>query len=97
MKMFVQEDAWAIQKKLGAEVEKGSRNHTMIRFRVNGVIACQFGIRRSSKDVGHGYIPKEMKISQKECREFRQCTMSVDTYITILREKGVLPPIVPAV
>jgi hypothetical protein len=87
LKKFVQEDAWAIQKKLKADVEHG-RGHDLVKFRHNGVLVVQFGIRRASKEKGHGYIPSEMKISQKECREFRQCTMSVEEYLEILRGKG---------
>lgn len=88
MKKFVQSDAWAIQKKLKAEVDNSARRHILVKFWHNGILAIQFGIRRGSSELGHGYIPKEMKISQKECREFRDCTMSVEKYVEILQEKG---------
>jgi hypothetical protein len=90
VKKFVQEDAWAIQAKLKAEVDKGSRIHTKVRFWHNGVLVIQFGIRKGSGELGHGHLPKEMKISQKECREFRVCHMTVEEYIAILREKGII-------
>lgn len=88
MKKLVQDDAWAIQKKLNADVEVGSRIHTRVRFFHNGKLAIQFGISRGSKELGHGHLPKEMKISQKECREFRQCNITVEQYVKMLQDKG---------
>jgi hypothetical protein len=88
LKPFVQSDAWAIQKKLGAEVHESTRHHILIRFWHKGVIATQFGIRRGSGELGHGHIPKDMKISQKECREFRKCNISLEEYVNILQDKG---------
>lgn len=88
MKQLVQSDAWAIQEKLKAEVDNSARKHILVKFWHNGVLVIQFGIRRGSGELGHGYIPKEMKISQKECREFRKCNISVPQYIEILKAKG---------
>jgi hypothetical protein len=88
VKKFVQSDAWAIQEKLKAEVEIGSRIHTNVRFWHNGKVVIQFGIRRGSRELGHGHLPKDMKISQMECREFRKCNISVDAYVEILKSKG---------
>jgi hypothetical protein len=60
------------------------------------VIATQFGIRRGSGELGHGHIPKDMKISQLECREFRKCNMSLEEYVKILEDRGHLTkPVVP--
>jgi len=88
LKQLVQSDAWAIQEKLKAEIDNSARRHILIKFWHNGVLAIQFGIRRGSGELGHGYIPKEMKISQKECREFRKCNISVEAYVEILKSKG---------
>lgn len=88
MKQLVQSDAWAIQEKLKAEVDNSARRHILVKFWHNGVLAIQFGIRRGSGELGHGYLPKEMKISQKECREFRKCNISVEAYVEILKSKG---------
>ena len=90
MKQLVQSDAWAIQEKLKAEIDNTARRHILVKFWHNGVIAIQFGIRRGSGELGHGYIPKEMKISQKQCREFRQCSISVEAYVEILKSKGLI-------
>lgn len=88
MKKLVQEDAWAIQKKLKAEVDHSSKHHIQVKFWYNGILVIQFGIRRGSGELGHGHLPKDMQISQKECRTFRQCGMSVEKYIEILKGKG---------
>ena len=88
MKQLVQSDAWAIQEKLKAEVDDSARKHTLVKYRYNGILVFQFGIRRGSKESGHGYIPNQMKLSQKECREFRQCKITVDAYVDILKSKG---------
>jgi hypothetical protein len=88
LKQLVQSDAWAIQEKLKAEVDNSARRHILVKFWHNGVLAIQFGIRRGSGELGHGYLPKEMKISQKECREFRKCNISVEAYVEILKSKG---------
>jgi hypothetical protein len=90
LKQLVQSDAWAIQKKLEAEVDESGSKHVLVKFRHNGVLIIQFGIRRGSGELGHGYIPKQMKISQKECREFRKCNISVPAYLEILKSKGVI-------
>ena len=88
MKPLVQSDAWAIQKKLKAQTLDGRKPHTLVQFRHNGVIAIQFGIRRGSGELGHGHIPKEMKISPRQCREFASCNISVEQYVKILQDKG---------
>ena len=88
MKKLVQEDAWAIQKKLKAEVDNSSRHHIQVKFWHNGTLVIQFGIRRGSGELGHGHLPKDMQISQKECRTFIQCGISVEQYIEMLRTKG---------
>lgn len=83
-------DGWAIQKKLGAEVQEGRRPHSLVRFWHDGKIVMQFGISRGSGEHGHGHIPKCMKISQKECKEFRICNISVEGYLKILKDKGLV-------
>jgi hypothetical protein len=90
VKKFVQEDAWAIQKKLKAEVDNSSKHHTQIKFWHEGILVIQFGIRRVSAELGHGHLPKDMMLSQKDCRTFRQCSMYLQDYIQILKSKGII-------
>jgi hypothetical protein len=46
-------DAIAIAKKLKAKIESTSAKHELAVLWVNGKRVGQFGIRRSSKEVGH--------------------------------------------
>lgn len=87
---LIASDGWAIQKKLGAEVDNSARRHILVKFWHNGVMVIQFGIRRGSGELGHGHIPNDMKISQRECKEFRKCNISVDQYIEILKSKNLI-------
>jgi hypothetical protein len=87
---LIASDGWAIQKKLGAEVDNSARRHILVKFWYNGVMVIQFGIRRGSGELGHGHIPNDMKISQKECKEFRKCNISVEQYIEILKGKNLI-------
>ena len=82
------DDAGAIAAKLGAERIGERTRHEIVKFRHNGRLIFTFGIRRSSKDKGHNFIPRQMQISQMECRTFRDCSLSLDAYIEILRAKG---------
>jgi hypothetical protein len=88
VKYLTQEDASAIAHKLKAERIPDARGHERVRFWYNGKIIFQFGIRRGSKELPHSFIPFQMKISQKDCRLFRACNISLEAYIEILKSKG---------
>ena len=89
--MLTQADARKIAKKLKAEIEPG-RRHDLAVFRCGGVRLGQFGISRSSKQQSHDYIPRQLYITAKQCREFLDCSLSLDSYLEILAGKGLLPP-----
>ncbi len=82
-----QEDGYAIKKKLDAEVVS-KKEHDFVIFRHLGKIVISFGIRRGSKELPHPHICKQMFLSPKDCRLFRECHISVLEYIEILRAKG---------
>jgi len=86
-----QTDASQIAKKLKAEIKPG-RKHDLVVFRHGGVRLGQFGISRSSKQQSHDYIPRQLYITAKQCREFLDCSLSLDAYLEILAWKGLLPP-----
>ncbi len=90
MRFLTQSDAWAIQEKLRAEVEPGARKHDLVKFRHDGRIIFSFGIRRGSKELPHTYIPLQMKLSQKQCREFRECSLTLEAYLQILKSKNLI-------
>ena len=87
--MLTQADGLAIAKKLGAEITHG-RKHDLVIVRYDGKRITQFGIQRGSKDKSHNYISSQMFITSAQCREFRACSLSLQGYIDILRNKGYL-------
>ncbi len=89
--MLTQTDAREIAKKLKAEIKPG-RKHDLAIFRNRGVRIGQFGISRGSKQQSHDYIPHQLYISSKQCRDFRECSLSLDGYLAILAQKQLLPP-----
>jgi len=80
-------DGWAIKEKLGAEVV-AKRKHDFVNFRYGGKIVVSFGICRGSKELPHRHIHLQMFLTSKECRLFRECTITVEKYIEILKAKG---------
>lgn len=86
---FTRQDGDDIAKKLSASIEKG-RRHEIVVVSYKGMRICQFGLRRGSRELGHDYIPKQLHISKKECRDLADCPMSADQYFERLREKGIL-------
>jgi hypothetical protein len=82
-----QEDSLAIKDKLKAEVVP-KKDHDFVRFSHEGKLIFWFGVRRGSRALPHPHVSRQMFLSQKECRLFRECTISVEEYIQILRSKG---------
>ena len=89
--MLTQADARKIAKKLKAEIQPG-RKHDLVVFRYGGVRVGQFGISRSSKQQSHDYIPRQLYITMKQCREFLDCALTLDGHFEILAGKQLLPP-----
>ena len=88
--MLTQDDARKIAKKLQAEIQPG-RKHDLVIFRYGGVRLGQFGISRSSKQQSHDYIPRQLYITAKQCREFLDCSLNLEVYFKILAGKNLLP------
>ena len=87
--MFTQRHAEAIAKKLGCS-SREAKAHKYAELFVGGKLILRFGIRRASKDVPHGHLPKDLYLKQKECRELHDCTFSVEQYLQLLTEKGII-------
>ncbi len=87
--MLTQDDAREIAKKLKAQIKPG-RRHDLVLFRHEGKLVGQFGISRASKDHSHDYIPKQLYITPKQCREFQACSLSLEEYLQILSGKQIL-------
>ena len=88
--MLTQDDAWKIARKLKAEVKAG-RRHELAIFRYQGSYIAQFGISRGSRNQPHDYIPKQLFLTHKQCRELRDCPLTLEGYVQILVGKGLLP------
>jgi hypothetical protein len=86
---FTQSDAYAIAKKLTAEIKSG-RRHDLVIVRYQGTYIAQYGITRGSKEKGHDYISRQLHMNLKQCREFRACTFSVENYVELLRSKNLI-------
>lgn len=87
---LTQDDARAIAKKLKADIEPGTRHDKAI-IRCDGRLVTWYGIRRSSHSVGHGHIPKQLKVSPRQTRELAQCSLDKDSYFALLDAKGEIP------
>ena len=87
--MLTQDDAQGIARKLNAEFRQG-RRHELAVFRYKGKYIAQFGISRGSKPQPHDYVARQLFLSRGQCREFLDCSMTLDDYVEMLRRKGLL-------
>ena len=87
--MFTQRDAEAIAKKLACAFREG-RGHRYAEVFENGKLVARFGIRRASHEASHGHIPRELHITQKQCRDLRDCPLSRSQYIDLLHSRGLV-------
>jgi hypothetical protein len=87
--VFTQKHAHAIAKKLGCSFRQG-KAHLHADLFVEGKLITSFGIRRASKEVGHGHIPRDLNITQKQSRDLHDCSFSKEEYLAVLREKNLL-------
>ncbi len=87
--IFAQKDARAIAEKLESHpVPK--RRHDWAVIRIEGKVMGAFGIQRCSKEKSHDYIPQQMHLTTKECRAFRECSLSLPAYAELMRSRGQL-------
>jgi hypothetical protein len=85
--LFTTEDAETVARKLKAEYQEGRRPHKLAIVYYNGQRVTQFGIRRGSKEEGHGHLPKGIFLSPRETRLFADCTMSYEKWVEKMIEK----------
>jgi hypothetical protein len=57
---------------------------------VNDKLITRFGVRRASKEKGHGHLPQKLHITQKQCRDLSECPLTKDEYLQILHDKNLL-------
>ena len=87
--MLTQDDGEAIADKLGCTSYQG-RSHKYYELFVDQKLIARFGIRRTSREKGHGHLPRELHVTQKQCRDLSKCPLTKDEYLQILREKNLL-------
>lgn len=87
--MLTQDDAEAIADKLGCTFYEG-RSHKYYELFVDQKLIARFGVRRASREKGHGHVPRELHVTQKQCRDLSKCPLTKDEYLQILRERNIL-------
>lgn len=87
--MLTQDDAEAIAKKLDCTPDEG-RSHKYYELFADDKLITRFGVRRASREKGHGHLPHELHITQKQCKDLSKCPLSKEEYFHILREKNYL-------
>lgn len=93
---ITKEHAEKIQKKLRAKVLTNRSAHDLVQFFYQDVLIVQFGLRRgSNKSLGHGHIPDDLHISQRQALDLARCPLSLDQYVEILKTKGFIPEAEP--
>jgi hypothetical protein len=83
-------DALAIAKKLKATIVPRSR-HDFAQFWYQDKMIFSFGIGRGKSGL-YDYIPRQMFLSPRQCRDFRDCTMTLDQVIALLKDKNMISP-----
>jgi len=81
------DDAQAIAKKLRAHLRNG-RNHELAQIYYGEKLVAQFGIRRSSKDVGHDYIPSQLHVTNKQAKSLADCSMTFEEWVAVMKGRG---------
>lgn len=89
MPQFTGKHAEAIAGKLGCTIKEGKR-HRLAQLRHEGKLVMMFGIRRGSREEGHDYLPRQLHLTPKQCRELRDCTLSKEAYLDVLKQKSLL-------
>jgi hypothetical protein len=88
---ITQEVADKIRQKLcGSEKPKTTSGHDVYPIRLDGLVVGRVSIRRSSKEVGHDYIPGDINVSMRFAKEIGTCHKNLDDYIECLRDKGLI-------
>jgi hypothetical protein len=90
VRTFTQVHAQRIAEKLEADFRQG-KSHKIATICYCGHVVAEYGIRRSSREVGHNFIPKDLHVSRRETEGLAQCWLSKDDYFELLRQQGKLP------
>ena len=87
---FTRIHAEVVAKKLGASIDRKAKNHDKAIIKHGGIIVAHFGIRRSSKEVGHDFLPDALHLQRNQVRRLIECTLGRDEYFDKLKAMGKL-------
>ena len=90
MGKLTQKDALAIASKLKASIDRRHKAHDVASVFHDGKLITLFGIRRASKEKGHGHIPGALFVGPHDCRRLADCSMTHAEWLEVLRRKGKL-------
>ena len=90
MGKLTQTDASAIASKLQATINKKGKAHDIATIWHDGKFIASYGIRRASRDKGHGHIPGALFVGPHDCHRLADCSMSQADWLAILKAKGKL-------
>lgn len=79
-----------IAAKLGSLPEAG-REHERVYIKYNGRTIASYGIRRSSHDVPHDYIARQIFVTMRQAMDLARCPLSRADYFNIVRMHAHLP------
>lgn len=89
---LTKDHAYAIAKKLGAEIESASGAHDYAIIYHEGKFVAKFGIRRgSSRNQSHAHIPKDISVGPHFAMELAVCTKSQGDWVKQAKNKGLIP------
>ncbi len=89
--MLTKDDAEIIANKLRAEIDRTKKAHDLAKIYYNSRWIASFGIRRgSSRNQGHGHIPKCIHVTQKWCKELSACDHNYDEWIQLMQGQGLI-------
>lgn len=94
MRTITKDHAEIIASKLKC-VKREASAHTVAEVFEDGILVARFGIRRGSRELGHGHLPQELHLRKQECARLYECTMDRPKYISLMRERGELQPAPP--
>ncbi|MCP4659367.1 MAG: hypothetical protein GY856_28485 [bacterium] len=76
MAILNQEDAYAIARKLRAEIVTRRKAHDLALVYHEDVVVAKFGIRRGRKDLGHDHIMADIFLSPHDASRLAGCSMT---------------------
>ena len=87
--IFTKNDANVLIGKLGAKFVRGNK-HDLYGIMHEGKRVARISVRRSSHEVGHGFLPEGLNITRPQTKEIIACRIDRAEYLNILKANGAL-------